>query len=78
MITLRLMQDFHGPEEKPPHSKHGCLVPQDPTACTPPTSNTLTFQTPEGAVLALMLSAKSHCQCSTHERRPKTFASKPT
>jgi len=39
---------------------------------------TLTFQTPEGAVLALMLFAKSHCQSSTHERRPKTFASKPT
>ena len=65
-------------QRKNNHTMCGCLVPQDPTACKPPTQNTLTFHTPEGAVLALMLFAKSHCQCSTHERRPKTFASKPT
>ena len=62
-----------------PHTEaQGSLVPQDPTACTLPTSDTLTFQTPEDVVLMLMPLAKSHCQCSTHERQPETFAPKLT
>ncbi len=77
MNTLQVMQNLMA-QRKNNHTKCGSLVPQDPTACTPLTPNTLTFQTPEDAVLALMLFMKSHCQCSTHERRPKTFASKPT
>jgi hypothetical protein len=53
MITLRLMQDFHGPEEKPPHNVW-VLGPSGPNSVHAPTQNTLTFQTPEDAVLALM------------------------
>lgn len=59
MITLRLMQDFHGPEEKPPHSKSmGAWSLRTQQRARPKRPNTLTFHTPEGAVLALMLFRK--------------------
>jgi len=78
MNTLQVMQNLHGPEEKQPHQSVDVWSLRTQQRASPPPQNTLTFQTPEGAVLALMLFVKSHCQCSTHERRPKTFASKPT